>query len=148
MDIPLTWRMGSDGAHVLSCGIIDLSGTPLEAVEDLVTGDTGVTGAEVSWTYAEEVEETPMVTIVIALFVFLLGVAGIARVAAARTNEEEANENENVEGEKTYLEEVTDQGAEADTEHAVSDDDDESDAEEEGPESDAEPSDVAPWDEV
>ena len=89
MDIPLTWRMASDGAHVLSCGIIDLSGTPLEAVEDLVTGDTGVTGAEVSWTYAEEVEETPMVTIVIALFVFLLGVAGIARVAAARTEENE-----------------------------------------------------------
>ena len=39
-----------------------------------------MTGAEVSWTYAEEVEETPLVTIVIALFVFLLGVAGIARV--------------------------------------------------------------------
>ena len=148
MDIPLTWRMGSDGAHVLSCGIIDLSGTPLEAVEDLVTGDTGVTGAEVSWTYAEEVEETPMVTIVIALFVFLLGVAGIARVAAARTNEDEANENENDEGEKTYLEEVTDQATEADTEHAVSDDDDELDVEEDGTDSDAEPSDVASWQEV
>ena len=155
MDIPLTWRMGSDGAHVLSCGIIDLSGTPLEAVEDLVTSDTGVTGGEVSWTYAEEVEETPLVTIVIALFVFLLGVAGIARVAAARSDEDD---DENDEGEKTYLEEVaspeesheaiSDEGAEADTEEAVSGDDAEADVEERGTESDGEASDVAPWDDV
>ena len=154
MDIPLTWRMGSDGAHVLSYGIIDLSGTPLEAVEDLVTSDTGVTGAEVSWTYAEEVEETPLVTIVIALFVFLLGVAGIARVAAARTDEGD----EDVEDGKSYLEEVAspeesheavmEQEAEADTGQGDSDDDDESDIEEEGTESEAEASDVAPWDNV
>ena len=107
VDIPLTWRMPNDGAHVLSCGIIDLSGTPLEAVEDLVTADLGVTGAEVSWTYAEEVEETPMVTIVIALFVFLLGVAGIARVAASRTgDEDETSVDEDHNAEKTYLEDV------------------------------------------
>ena len=107
VDIPLTWRMPNDGAHVLSCGIIDLSGTPLEAVEDLVTADLGVTGAEVSWTYAEEVEETPMVTIVIALVVFLLGVAGIARVAASRTgDEDETSVDEDHIAEKTYLEDV------------------------------------------
>ena len=139
MDIPLTWRMPNDGAHVLACGIIDLSGTPLEAVEDLVTADIGVTGAEVSWTYAEEVEETPMVTIVIALFVFLLGVAGIARVAAARTEESEEimdDEEDAVEEDAKVYPETTD---EASTE--------EEQASEE-PESDAEPSDVAPWDDV
>ncbi len=139
MDIPLTWRMASDGAHVLSCGIIDLSGTPLEAVEDLVTSDTGVTGSEVSWTYAEEVEETPLVTIVIALVVFLLGVAGIARVAAARTeeNEEALDEAEDaVEEDAKVYPETTD---EASTE--------EEQASEE-PESDEESTDVAPWDEA
>lgn len=138
MDIPLTWRMPNDGAHVLACGIIDLSGTPLEAVEDLVTADIGVTGAEVSWTYAEEVEETPMVTIVIALFVFLLGVAGIARVAAARTGQEgeDMDEEDAVEEDAKVYPETTD---EASTE--------EEQASEE-PESDEEPSDVAPWDEA
>ncbi len=138
MDIPLTWRMPNDGAHVLACGIIDLSGTPLEAVEDLVTADIGVTGAEVSWTYAEEVEETPMVTIVIALFVFLLGVAGIARVAAARTSQEgeDMDEENAVEEDAKVYPETTN---EASTE--------EEQASEE-PESDAEPSDVAPWDDV
>ena len=153
MDIPLTWRMPNDGAHVLACGIIDLSGTPLEAVEDLVTADIGVTGAEVSWTYAEEVEETPMVTIVIALFVFLLGVAGIARVAAARTGQEgEDHDEEDDEDEKTYLEDVVahaeddgtvgDQDGEADVEETADDDDQSSN------ESDDEASDVAPWDEA
>ena len=141
MDIPLTWRMGSDGAHILSCGIIDLSGTPLEAVEDLVTSDTGVTGAEVSWTYAEEVEETPLVTIVIALFVFLLGVAGIARVAAARTEESE----ENVEDGKSYLEEVA---SPEESHESVADQEAEADVEEAGPESDDATSDVAPWDDA
>ncbi|MBV19038.1 MAG: hypothetical protein CMA56_04150 [Euryarchaeota archaeon] len=138
MDIPLTWRMPNDGAHALACGIIDLSGTPLEAVEDLVTADIGVTGAEVSWTYAEEVEETPMVTIVIALFVFLLGVAGIARVAAARTGQEgeDMDEEDAVEEDAKVYPETTD---EASTE--------EEQASEE-PESDEEPSDVAPWDEA
>ena len=153
MDIPLTWRMPNDGAHVLACGIIDLSGTPLEAVEDLITADIGVTGAEVSWTYAEEVEETPMVTIVIALFVFLLGVAGIARVAAARTGQEgEDHDEEDDEDEKTYLEDVVahaeddgtvgDQDGEADVEETADDDDESSN------ESDDEASDVAPWDEA
>ena len=141
MDIPLTWRMGSNGAHILSCGIIDLSGTPLEAVEDLVTSDTGVTGAEVSWTYAEEVEETPLVTIVIALFVFLLGVAGIARVAAARTEESE----ENVEDGKSYLEEVA---SPEESHESVADQEAEADVEEAGPESDDATSDVAPWDDA
>ena len=136
MDIPLTWRMPSDGAHTLACGIIDLSGTPLEAVEDLVTTDTGVTGAEVSWTYAEEVEETPMVTIAIALIVFLLGVAGIARVAASRIDQEEADvQADEGEGEKVYPEAAD----EASTEEEEGSEDTES-AEE--------PTDVAPWDEA
>ena len=96
-----------------------------------------------------------VMSIVIALFVFLLGVAGIARVAAARSDEDD---DENTGGEKSYLEEVTspeesheaisDEGAEADTEEAVSTADDESDVETEGTESDGEASDVAPWDDV
>ena len=141
MDIPLTWRMPSDGAHTLACGIIDLSGTPLEAVEDLVTTDTGVTGAEVSWTYAEEVEETPMVTIAIALIVFLLGVAGIARVAAARTDEGD----EDVEDGKSYLEEVA---SPEESHESAMEQEAEADIEEQSPESTEEPTDVAPWDEA
>lgn len=149
MDIPLTWRMPSDGAHTLSCGVIDLSGTPLEAVEDLVTADTGVTGAEVSWTYAEEVEESSMATVLIALVVFMLGVAGIARVAAARTDAEDAEDEEEMaepvveEGEdaKQYPEPLDTEPAESGTvevEAATSDD--------EGATSD-EAADAAPWDE-
>jgi len=136
MDIPLTWRMPSDGAHALACGIIDLSGTPLEAVEDLVTTDTRMTGAEVSWTYAEEVEETPMVTIAIALIVFLLGVAGIARVSASRIDQEEADvQADEEEGEKVYPEAAD----ETLTEEEQSSED---------AESTEEPTDVAPWDEA
>lgn len=147
MDIPLTWRMSTDGAHVLACGVIDLSGTPLAPVEDLVTSDTGVTGAEVSWTYAEEVEETPLMTIIIALVVFLLGVAGIARVAAARSTEAE---HEDEEDDKAYPEAVEEGTSEAEetmeeTETEAAEVDQGDDAEED---STTEASEPAPWDEA
>lgn len=142
MDIPLTWRMASDGAHVLACGVIDLSGTPLAPVEDLVTSDTGVTGAEVSWTYAEEVEETPLMTIIIALVVFLLGVAGIARVAAARSTEEELEGEEEDEG-KTFPEASDEEPSESDEAEDEPAEKAESEAD-----STAEPNEAAPWDEA
>ncbi|DAC08724.1 MAG TPA: hypothetical protein HA276_07150 [Candidatus Poseidoniaceae archaeon] len=145
MEIPLTWRMPSDGAHVLACGVIDLSGTPLEAVEDMVTSDTGVTGAEVSWTYAEEVEEAPWVTVLIALTVFLLGVAGIARVAGARANVEDEEDEEAASSPeddvKQYPETVVDAPSEEATEEEPSDVEATSGEDEEATE-------VAPWDEA
>lgn len=148
MDIPLTWRMSNDGAHVLACGVIDLSGTPLAPVEDLVISDTGVTGAEVSWTYAEEVEETPLVTILIALVVFLLGVAGIARVAAARSTLEEHEVDQD--GDKAYPEAREEGTSEAEVAMAEPVTESEEVNQEDDPEADSgtEGNEPAPWDEA
>ncbi|MGB2276624.1 MAG: hypothetical protein ACPH5S_06595, partial [Candidatus Poseidoniaceae archaeon] len=80
--------------------------------------------------------ETPMVTIAIALIVFLLGVAGIARVAASRIDQEEADvQADEEDGEKVYPEAADETSTE----------------EEQGPEdaeSTEEPTDVAPWDDA
>jgi hypothetical protein len=82
VQIPLTWRSVA-GSHALTCGVLDLSGTNLESLEDLVAPGGATSSVEVSFTDPEEASSTPFATIGIALAILFLGAAGIARVAGA-----------------------------------------------------------------
>jgi hypothetical protein len=92
VQIPLTWRSVA-GSHALTCGVLDLTGTNLEALEDLVAPGGATSSVEVSFTDQEEASSTPFATIGIALVVLFLGAAGIARAAgasgAAKANDED-----------------------------------------------------------
>ena len=82
VQIPLTWRSVA-GSHALTCGVLDLTGTNLESLEDLVAPGGATSSVEVSFTDQEETSSTPFATIGIALVILFLGAAGIARAAGS-----------------------------------------------------------------
>lgn len=69
--VPISWWSNTDGAQELNCK--PFLPSVLEAISGLVVDENGASSQEVSWTYAEESQETPLLIYLFVLAAFILG---------------------------------------------------------------------------
>ena len=107
--VPFTWYAYEAGEVALTC--TPLLPTALDGIADLVVDATGANSPTVTWTYAEDVEQTPFLIWLIAA----LGFAGLAFFASAQARKQKASGSNEVatsesgrveQEEKTYTEEI------------------------------------------
>ena len=67
--VPISWWANTDGAQQLTCK--PFLPTLLEPIADLVVDMDGATSDEVSWTYAEESEDTPLIIYAVVVLGFV-----------------------------------------------------------------------------
>ena len=69
--IPITWWANKEGAQQLSCK--PFLPTLLEPIADLVVDEGGAVSQEVSWTFAEESEDKPLIIYAVVIIAFVAG---------------------------------------------------------------------------
>jgi len=81
--VPFTWYGYTAGEATLSCK--PLLPNALKTIGDAVHGATGASSEPVTWSYEDEVEEFPLIILIVAL----LGFGGLALFMAAQSKKEQ-----------------------------------------------------------
>ncbi|MEK9731216.1 MAG: hypothetical protein VW230_05610 [Candidatus Poseidoniales archaeon] len=84
--VPISWWANSDGAQQLNCK--PFLPSVLEPISDLVVDENGATSEEVSWIYAEESQETPLLIYLVVLAAFVIGGLFLSRKRASPEEKE------------------------------------------------------------
>jgi len=82
-DVPFTWYVYSAGDAALTCK--PLLPSALDGIADLVVDADGATSSMVTWEYAEEVEEAPLLIWIVAIAGFM----GLALFIASQSRKQE-----------------------------------------------------------
>ena len=82
-DVPFTWYGYTAGAESLTCS--PLLPAALNDIADQVVNADGATSDAVEWTYAEEVEEAPIIIYVVVV----VGFVGLAFFVASQTRKQQ-----------------------------------------------------------
>ena len=116
-DVPFTWYVYSAGDAALTCK--PLLPSALNGIADLVVDADGATSSMVTWEYAEEVEDAP-------ILIWIAAIAGFMALALFIASQNRKQEKEYV----TYAdsdEEVPEEGSEEDAEDAEDEESEETD---------------------
>ena len=116
-DVPFTWYVYSAGDAALTCK--PLLPSALNDIADLVVDADGATSSMVTWEYAEEVEDAP-------ILIWIAAIAGFMALALFIASQNRKQEKEYV----TYAdsdEEVPEEGSEEDAEDAEDEESEETD---------------------
>jgi hypothetical protein len=126
IDVPFTWYMYEAGDASLTCK--PLLPSALNGIADLVVDADGATSSMVTWEYAEEVEEAPLLIWIVAIAGFM----GLALFIASQSRKQEKEyvtyaESDEVEDEEPEDEpkEETEEGSDEDGDDAEDEETDE-----------------------